>query len=98
VTRLIIEILESKKGNDCRILEHLLSFAEHQFGKVVTGKDYCERDDGERISNWEVDIVFLYKIIKMLVDLYQQDNLLSAIVRDDMNFPYLELSLSLLNP
>jgi hypothetical protein len=71
VTRLIIEILESKKGNDCRVLEHLLSFAKHQFGKGVTGKHYREREDGERISNREVEIDFLYKIIRRLFDLYK---------------------------
>jgi tetratricopeptide (TPR) repeat protein len=98
VTRLIIEILASKKRNECRVLEHLLSFAEHQFGKGVPGKHYRERDGGERISNWEVDIVFLYRIIKMLMDLYEHDNSLSTIILDDMNFPYLERSLSLLNP
>jgi hypothetical protein len=98
VTGLINEILESKKGNDCRVLEHLLSFAEHQFGKGVTGKDYRERDGGERISNWEVETDFLYEIIKMLVKLYQQDNSLSNLNRDYIIFPYLERSLSLLNP
>jgi hypothetical protein len=29
VKRLIIEIVESKKGKDIRVLEHLLSFAEY---------------------------------------------------------------------
>jgi hypothetical protein len=51
VARVIDEILKSNKGNDYRVLEHLLSFAEHQFGKKVTGKHYREREDGERISN-----------------------------------------------
>jgi hypothetical protein len=98
VTRLIIEILASKKGNDCRVLEYLLSIAEHQFGKGVTGKDYREREDGERISNWEVDIVFLYELITTLVNLYTQDNSLSTNVKDDMSFLYLERLLSLLKP
>jgi tetratricopeptide (TPR) repeat protein len=98
VTQLIIGILESKKGNDCRVLEHLLSFAEHQFGKGVAEKNYRERKDGERISNWEVDIFFLYEIIQRLSDPYGEDNLLSTIVQDDMRFPYLGRSLSLLNP
>jgi hypothetical protein len=98
VTRLINELLASKKRNECRVLKHLLSFAEHQFGKVVTGKDYRERDDGERISNWEVEIVFLYDINKKLVDLYMQNSSLSNLNRDYIIFPYLERSLSLLNP
>jgi tetratricopeptide (TPR) repeat protein len=98
VTRLIIEILDSKKGSDRRLLEHLLSFAEHQFGKGVTGKDYRERDGGERIGNWKVDNDFLNEIIQRLVDLYQQDNSLSDLNLDCIIFPYLERTLSLLNP
>jgi tetratricopeptide (TPR) repeat protein len=98
VTRLIDEVLESKRGNDCRVLEHLLSFAEHQFEKRVTGKQYRVREDGERISNWIVEIVILYGIIQRLLILYRRDHSLSTIVQDDMCFPYLERSLSLLNP
>jgi hypothetical protein len=52
VAQVIDEVLKSKKGNDCKIVEHLVSFAEHQFGKGVPGKHYREREDGERISNW----------------------------------------------
>jgi hypothetical protein len=40
VALLIDDNIKSKEGNDCRVLEHLLSFAEHQFGKEVTGKHY----------------------------------------------------------
>jgi hypothetical protein len=90
--------MKSKKGNDCRVLDHLLSFAEHQFGKGVPGKYHREREDGERISNWIVDIGILHRIIQRLSDLYGQDSSLSTIVQDDMRFPYLERSLSLLNP
>jgi hypothetical protein len=98
VAQLIDEILKSKKGDDCRIVEHLLSFTEHQFGKGVTGKHYRESEDGDRISNWKVDIVILYRIISRLSNLYGRHNLLSTIVQDDMSFPYLERSLSFLNP
>jgi tetratricopeptide (TPR) repeat protein len=98
VTRLLNEILASKKGNECRVLEHLLSFAEHQFGKGVTGKDYRERDDSERISNWIVDIEILYKVVTLLVKLYKQDDSLSELNLDYIIFPYLKQSLSLLNP
>jgi hypothetical protein len=98
VSLLIIEILESKKGHDIRVLEHLLSFADYQFGKVVSGKHYRERGVGERISNFEVDTDFLNGIIRTLVNIYLQNNSLSTINRDDMIFPYLKRSLSLLNP
>jgi hypothetical protein len=87
VTQLIDEILKSERRNNCRIVEHLLSFAEHQFGKGVPGKHYCEREDGERISNWEVDIVILYRIIQTLPNYYMDDWSLSSIVRDDMRSP-----------
>jgi hypothetical protein len=97
VTRLIDEILESERGNDCRVLEHLLSFAEHQFGKGVPGKHYRERENGERISNWQVEIDILNKIIRELCYIYEQDNSLSSLVQNDMAYPYQERSLSLLN-
>jgi hypothetical protein len=97
VVRVIDEVLESKEGNNCRIVEHLLSFAEHQLGKGVTGKHYREREDGERISNWIAEFDNLYRIIGRLANLHGQDKLLSTVVRDDMSFPYLEQSLSLLN-
>jgi hypothetical protein len=87
VTGLINEILASETGNDCRVPEHLLLFAEHQFGKGVTGKDYRERDDGERISNWEVEIDYLHEIIRRLVKLYRQDSLLSNLNHDFLMFP-----------
>jgi hypothetical protein len=98
VTRLIDEILDSKKGKDMRILERLLSYAEYQFGKGVPGKHYREREDGERISNWIVEIENLNEIIATLAELYNQNKSLSTIDRNNMAFPYLERSLSILNP
>jgi hypothetical protein len=89
VTRLItIEILASKKGDECRVLEHLLSFADFQFGKGVTGKDYREREDGERISKVEID--FFYEIIRRMVNLYKRDNLISDLNCDDIIFPQVQ--------
>jgi hypothetical protein len=98
VIRIICEILDSKKGNDARILEHLLSYAEYQVGKGVPGKLYREREDGERISNWIVEIQISNAIISLLSGLYMQNKSLSNIDCDDMAFPYLERSLSILNP
>jgi hypothetical protein len=84
-----------------RILEHLLSYAEYQFGKGVPGKRYREREDGERVSNWIVEIGIFNRIITMLADLadiYAQSNSLSVIGCDHLTFPYLDQSLSILNP
>jgi hypothetical protein len=97
VTRLIDEIGNSKKEKDVRILGHLLSYAEYQFGKGVPGKHYREREDGDRISNWNVEIEILNECITMLADFYGQNVSLSNIDRDDMASPYLERSLSILN-
>jgi hypothetical protein len=76
VIRLIVEIQNTKKGEDTRILEHLQSYAEYQFGKGVAGKYYCERENGDRISNWIVEIEILNKIITVLANFYNQNKLL----------------------
>jgi hypothetical protein len=47
VIRIKNEILTSKKGKNCRVLEHLLSYLEYQFGEKVAGIDYRERENGE---------------------------------------------------
>jgi hypothetical protein len=98
VTRIISETLDSKKGKDIRILEHLLSFAEYQFGKGVAGKHYREREDGDRISNWIVEIKILNEIITTLADFYRRNVSISDIDRTNMAFPYIERSLNILNP
>jgi tetratricopeptide (TPR) repeat protein len=95
----IIETLESKREKDCRVLEHLLSYAENQFGKGVTGKHYRERGDGsKRISNWSAELVFLNNILGSLTTDYSKNNSLSQIESDDLTFPCLEKSLKILNP
>jgi hypothetical protein len=98
VIRINNEILASKKGQDDRVLKHLLSYLEYQFGEKVEGIDYRERADGERISNWKVEVEILHGIHDSLACLYLLNNLLSLINRREMSFPYLERSLSLLNP
>jgi hypothetical protein len=53
------EILALKKGEDCSVFEHLLSYLEYQFGEKVVGRDYRERKNGERISDWVVEFMIL---------------------------------------
>jgi hypothetical protein len=98
VVRIKGEVLTSKKGKDCRVLEHLLSYLEYQFGEKVAGIDYRERGNGERINNWEVEVEILENIYSQLSDLHLQNHSMSMISRDKMSFPLLERSLSLLNP
>jgi hypothetical protein len=62
VDQIVHEIQTSKKGSVIRVLEHILSYAEYQFETEVAGKSYREREDGERMSNFEVDLRILYGI------------------------------------
>jgi len=98
VIRIKNQILISNKGKDARVLQHLLSYLEHQFGEKITGIDYRERGNGERISNWEVEVMILYNIYHSLANFCDHDNSMSMISRNEMGFPNLERSLNLLNP
>jgi hypothetical protein len=80
-----------------RVLEHLLSYAEYQFGKKVTGIGYYEKD-GERISDYDLDVMVFHGIYSVMTKLHVFDNSLSEVIRYDMMSPYLERSLKKLNP
>jgi hypothetical protein len=57
VARVIEEIFgerPKKTQLDIRVLEHLISYAEYQFGSQVPGKAYRERGNGEQIDDWIV--------------------------------------------
>jgi tetratricopeptide (TPR) repeat protein len=98
VMEIIEMILESMQGEDIRILQHLLSYAEDQFGEELPGIGYRENLFGDRMSNWIVEIDIFNVIITTVVNLYSKNTSLSVVVHDDMIFSYLERSLSLLNP
>jgi hypothetical protein len=98
VERVIKEILAPNKRNDVRVLEHLLLYAEYQFGKQIPGTDYREKRDGVRISNFQVEVVILAGIHQSLANYYSQNNSLSKIFKRDTISHYLQRSLSLLNP
>jgi hypothetical protein len=98
VIRIKDGVLTSKKGKDCRVLEHLLSYLEYQFGEKVAGIDYRERGNGERINNWKVEVEILRALSNCLSNLYLENSSLSTISRYKMSFPLLKRSLSLLNP
>jgi hypothetical protein len=98
VIRIKDEILISKKGKDSRVLEHLISYLEPQFGEKITGIDYRERGNGERISNWEVEVMILCNISSRFGNSYLHNHSLSMMSSYEMGFPNLERSLNLLNP
>jgi hypothetical protein len=90
LVHLIIEILIEKEVEDIRILEHLLSYAEYQF--------YRGMNESQRVSIWEPDFLFLYKITHSIINIFKNDTQLSNIIRNDKMLPYYEKQLRLLNP
>jgi hypothetical protein len=98
VVQIIEEILSSKKGDDERILVHLLQYGDYQFGKPIAGKDYREREDGQRISNWDVAINILLNISNAMVEIYYKNSSLSTIICYKGMFPHLERSLHTFSP
>jgi hypothetical protein len=96
--RIIDEILKSNKGNDVRVLEHLLSYADNQFGQQVPGRLYREGTDGQRIANWDVDICILLQIITKMLNIHLKNLSYSPIIRDNKTFPHLERLLDILKP
>jgi tetratricopeptide (TPR) repeat protein len=76
----------------------LIAFAEHQFGDRVEGLVYCERENGDRIDNWDIELRILFPIYKVLISVYDSDESLGVIARDGLKFPYYEKMLDLLRP
>jgi hypothetical protein len=96
--KIIDDIFISKNGNDTRVLNHLLSYANHQFGELTNGKNYRERRDGQRISNWEVDINILMRINYKISDIFLKNNSISTLIKEEKSFPYLQKTIHLIDP
>jgi hypothetical protein len=96
--QIVSDICASSKGNNLRILQHLLSYAEFQFGKQIEGIGYRVRSNGDGISNWEVEMNVFYDINRRLILCLRRDESLSDVMCDDMELPYLQRQLNLLNP
>jgi hypothetical protein len=91
VVRTMKEILASKKGNDLRILEHFLSYAENQFGQKVAGIGYGE-------INWDTDVCILHQINRKKVEIFLMDDSMGGLTREEKMFPCFEGSISLFSP
>jgi hypothetical protein len=96
VTGIIDEILASKKGNDIRVLEHLLLYAEYQFGKQVPGTAFRERD-GQEISHWDAEISCLY-VISSRISGVNFSNDSTAALANKISYPYYKRQLCFLTP
>jgi hypothetical protein len=64
--RVINKMLSANNVSNARVLEHLMSFADFQSGSEIIGIGFRRRGDGQRISNWEVDINILLSINSIL--------------------------------
>jgi tetratricopeptide (TPR) repeat protein len=92
------EILKKNKQQTLRVLGHVLSYADYQFGDRILGKSYRERGNGERIDNRRVEIGILVPLHIYGIYVYEEDESLSMMVRDNLVFPYNEKILELLRP
>jgi hypothetical protein len=89
-TKVIEEIRKEfsiKKIEEVRVLGHLISYAEHQFGDRVLGKAYCERGSGEFINNWVVEILILVPIYLCLIDVNRKNESLNMVASDNVTLP-----------
>jgi hypothetical protein len=101
VVRLIGEILDEdfkKRELKGRVLKQLVSYAEYQFCTRVPLSVYREREDGETIDNWTVEIEMLIRIYGVLADRHFSDESLGMFSRSDLRFPLYEKMLDLLRP
>jgi hypothetical protein len=91
--------ISTNQQQKSRVLEHFLSYAEHQFGDRVPGKAYRERLNGERYHNWRAEINLLCTMYNNLANSYKHDaKLLGTMATDNLVFPYYEKMLELLRP
>jgi hypothetical protein len=95
----IIEIRDSPVNiREIRILRHVIPYAEYQFGNRVSGKAYRERENGERIDNWTVEIAAFLPIYSALIAGYGSDYSLSMMVSNNLKLIYGRKILELLRP
>jgi hypothetical protein len=97
VIRVIAEIT-TKKKEEVRVLGHLISYAEYQFGDRVLGKAYRERGNGERIDYWKVKIMILIPIYLNLNSIFGDVNLFNIVAGDKLILPYCGKMLDFLKP
>jgi hypothetical protein len=98
VVQVIKEILASKKGDDIRIFEHLLLYADYQFGKPIIGKIIVRGRMVNESLIADVDIGILLIISNTMVDVFTTTSSLSNIIRDKEMLPHIERSIHILSP
>jgi hypothetical protein len=94
VVQVIVQLCDApeKSRQDVRIFKHIISYAIFQFGDRIPEKFYRERDNGDRISNWEVEMEIFARLYYCLSERYSGDKSLSRKIQDDIILPYQEKS------
>lgn len=98
VEQVIGEMLKPANHNNRRLLEHLLSYSEFQFGDRIPLRTYRERGDGQRLENWNVEIENLVPILTLLIVIFIEDESLSEQDRDSKSFLLFEKMTDILRP
>jgi tetratricopeptide (TPR) repeat protein len=101
VARVIEEIgreIPMKIQLDIRVVEHLIQYAEHQYGDRIPERDYRKRQNGERIDNYTVEIEEIPPLYAILIKIYQKNELLSMRTRDSLCLPLYMKILDQINP
>jgi hypothetical protein len=101
VVQLIKKTCDEKFENiemKIRVLNHVISYAEYKFGNRVSSRGYRERERGETIDNWTVEMEFLVRIHARLANLYLCYESLRTVSGSDLRFPLYEKELDLLRP
>jgi hypothetical protein len=87
----------AKVQKSARILGHLISYIEFQFGNRIPRKSYRERN-GDRVSNYIVEINLLVPIYKRLIEALNEDNKGSELIQINSVFPHVIKLLEILQP
>jgi hypothetical protein len=87
-----------KFRNNVRVLMHLLSYTEFQFGNHIPCKTYREREPDSQIANWRVEIEFSHQNSNLLISIISEDKSHSVLIRDNMMMPYLKKQSENLKP
>jgi hypothetical protein len=74
VDRILWEIDEVQPNANRRILDHVLSYSQYQFGNRILQQSYRQRENGEMIDNYEVEIVHMIRMYRDLIDDLKQES------------------------
>jgi tetratricopeptide (TPR) repeat protein len=96
----VVDVIKAflREAANVRVLDHLLCYAEFQFGKPTASKDYRERGDTEKIDNWSVDMKNMIPIFEKLIDIHRENKSLTLINYDSITSPLFEKMVEILNP